>query len=425
MDYKAVVLDGVKYLEENLRADVTAQDLADRAGFSLYHYYRLFQEQTHMPVMQYVIRRRILHALNSVENGASQADAALTYGFSTYAGFYKACKREFGYTPRELKERLAGRIPAPWKGETLMLTQKQIRPYLISYHLENEPVSAVFDSGGGQEPNLWAIGKEYLLRAEKDFARLQAECAVQQAMADRGLLASTPVKTGDGKEILREDELSVCLFRRAEGEWLRAQEVYSDDTALQLGVALGKLNGALHSVDYAADEADLFRAAMVWALPKSKEILGLQTEWCKKFLDECARLSPALPRQLIHRDPCPGNVMRAKDAWGFHHFNLMEKNVRLFDPCYAATAVLSETYADSAGNDWFRLCRHILRGYDQAAGLTPEEKQAAPYVVLSIQMICVAWFSEQEQFKDVFQVNVDATRFLIDHFHSLRLAGQD
>ena len=54
---------------------------------------------------------------------------------------------------------------------------------------------------------------------------------------------------------------------------------------------------------------------------------------------------------------------------------------------------------------WLLLYQNIVRGYDAVIGLTREEKQALPYVVLSIQMICVAYFSEKEQFAELAKVN--------------------
>ena len=40
----------------------------------------------------------------------------------------------------------------------------------------------------------------------------------------------------------------------------------------------------------------------------------------------------------------PGNIIHADDRQGFLDFDLAERNARIYDPCYAATAVLSETF---------------------------------------------------------------------------------
>ena len=48
-----------------------------------------------------------------------------------------------------------------------------------------------------------------------------------------------------------------------------------------------------------------------------------------------------LPKQIIHRDPNPSNIITNADKWGFIDFDLSECSVRIYDPCYAASAILS------------------------------------------------------------------------------------
>ena len=109
MDYRRILQESLDYIEANLTAELTASELAKMAGFSLYHYYRLFQSAVDMPVIQYITRRRLLHAIYAMSTGQSKTDAALTYGFDTYAGFYRAFQREFGYTPADFLSRYPAR----------------------------------------------------------------------------------------------------------------------------------------------------------------------------------------------------------------------------------------------------------------------------------------------------------------------------
>lgn len=95
----SIIQKGLDYIEDNLKTEITAVELAEDAGFSLFHYYRLFQQATGLPVMQYILRRRLLHGVYAMKQGATKIDAALMFGFDTYAGFYKAFCREFGSTP--------------------------------------------------------------------------------------------------------------------------------------------------------------------------------------------------------------------------------------------------------------------------------------------------------------------------------------
>ena len=92
-------------MSENLKAEITVQELAETAGFSIYHYYKVFQTAVGIPVMQYIQRRRLLNAIYDIRQGNQMTATALSYGFDTFAGFYKAFKREFGYTPSQFLEK--------------------------------------------------------------------------------------------------------------------------------------------------------------------------------------------------------------------------------------------------------------------------------------------------------------------------------
>ena len=111
MDNRAVIQQSLDYIESNLQTDISASELAEMAGFSLFHYYRLFQHATGLPVMQYILRRRLLHGIYAMKQGSSKVAAALRFGFDTYAGFYRAFCREFGCTPSEYLDSCRARRP--------------------------------------------------------------------------------------------------------------------------------------------------------------------------------------------------------------------------------------------------------------------------------------------------------------------------
>ena len=128
---------------------------------------------------------------------------------------------------------------------------------------------------------------------------------------------------------------------------------------------------------------------------------------------------PNLPRQIIHRDPNPGNIICSHDQWGFIDFELAERNARIYDPCYAATAVLSETFGQHNDN-WLEIYRDILWGYDSVARLTDEERKAIPFIILANQFVCVAWFAEQDKYAELFEINKRMTAWLIGKFDELK-----
>ena len=157
-------------------------------------------------------------------------------------------------------------------------------------------------------------------------------------------------------------------------------------------------------------------ALMIWLQLQEnqrRDALGLTEEFCREYLQTFEMLYPQLPRQIIHRDPNPGNLILEGEKWGFIDFELSERNLRIYDPCYAATAILSENFAGERER-WPALFREILEGYDSQVHLTQAEWKAAPYVVLANQLVCVAWFAEQEKYREILQTNIAMTQWLIE-----------
>lgn len=152
MDNRAVIQKSLDYIEENLQAQIKGTELADMAGFSLFHYYRLFQQATGMPVMQYILRRRLLHGVYAIRGGSTGIDAALRFGFDTYAGFYKAFVREFGTTPSAFLR--SSRAKRPYridlmKAEHMTITHKKASQILKAWNLETEPITDIYYEGTG------------------------------------------------------------------------------------------------------------------------------------------------------------------------------------------------------------------------------------------------------------------------------------
>ena len=127
-----------------------------------------------------------------------------------------------------------------------------------------------------------------------------------------------------------------------------------------------------------------------------------------EYTHQFGELYEKLPKQMIHRNMNLSYVyLDGEKMVGVTDFELSEYSLRLFDVCYAATGILSENFVDTdeVMAKWLLLYQNIVRGYDTVIGLMEEEKQALPYVVLSIQLICVAYFSEKEQFAELAKVN--------------------
>ena len=422
MDNRRMIQRSIDYIEENLQAEISAAELAAQAGFSLYHYYRLFQQATGMPVMQYIQRRRLLHGIYAMKQGASKVDAALAYGFDTYAGFYKAFCREFGAMPAEFLESRRAKRPFRIdlnKEEHMRITHKKAAQILGNWSLGNEKLTDIYYEGtGSKNDSAVYVGDDFVLKYTADFGKMKKHITVSKALQNFGLLSAVPVPAADGREYIQDGEVYCYLTRRLAGKQMVSHRFGNGDGRF-VGEIIGQLHLALAEIEDCVNEANLLENVKDWALPKAKVVLNLSDTFCEEYLRTFAALYPRLPRQIIHRDPNPGNIICADGEWGFLDFELAERNARIYDPCYAATAVLSETFGQH--NDrWLELYRDIICGYDGVVKLTEIERQAVPYIILANQFVCVAWFAEQEKYADIFDTNKRMIAWLIEKFGELK-----
>lgn len=426
MDNRAMIQKSLDYIEENLQTEITAAELAEMAGFSLFHFYRLFQQATGLPVMQYILRRRLLHGVYAMKQGSSKIDAALTYGFDTYAGFYKAFCREFGSTPSEFLKSCRAKRPYRidlTKEEHMTVTHKKAAHILKHWELEGETIADIYyDGTGNKNDSAYYVGEEFVLKYTANLGKLKNHIEVSKAIENIGLMSAVPVLTTDGHEYIQDGELYFYVIKRLSGQQMVSGSFYDGDAvgnARFVGEIVGQLHLALSKIDDCVSEADLLGTVQGWALPKAKQALGLTDDFCKAYLNTFSALYPKLPRQIIHRDPNPGNIICSDAQWGFIDFDLAERNARIYDPCYAATAVLSESFGKD-NDKWPEVYHNIICGYDSVAHLTDEERKAIPYVILANQFVCVAWFAGQDKYAELFEINKRMTLWLIQQFEDLK-----
>ena len=420
----------IDYIEKNLKSEISAQELADQANISMFHYYRLFQTAVGIPIMQYITRRKLLHAIYEISCGNKIIDVALDYGFYTYAGFYKAFKREFGYSPKQFLKNY--KLNKPYKinlfqEEHIVVTHKKISEILTNWKLENEIIRDVFYESGEKNDNVFYVGESYIIKTFADLGRLKNYINISKSIEKLGVSVSTPIETIDGNQMIEDGQLYFVLAKRLQGKQIKAVNMYEGDyknKARFIGEIIGQLSLSLEKVDAVVNDVNIYERVKSWALPKAKDMLNIPENFWKDAIDYFGKLYTTLPKQIIHRDPNPSNIITAKDTWGFIDFDLSERNIRIFDPCYASTAILSESFDENDQEKlarWIEIYKNIIYGYDSVIKLNMNEIKAIPYVILFNQLICCAWFSGQEKYKNIFNVNKKMTEWIGGNFDKLKI----
>lgn len=409
----------IDYIEANLKTELTINELAELVGFSQYHFCHLFCSVVGMPAAAFITKRRLLWAAFEIANGAKITDTALAYGFDTHAGFYKAFKREFGCSPTKYAKLNTPKRPQPvnlYAEGNFMLTQTQIRQLLTNWNIEDKlEIGPVYLAGGLRLSNeAWTIGSRYILKTGRNIAGLKTHIAISKALAESGMDAAYPIPTKNNADFILDGDRFYVLTNKVRGSCLSPRERYMGDrfsTGVKYGTAIAELHKILRSHDREIEINDnnLLETVLTWALPNTKRImeqwdLPLPDEFYRDYQETFSKLYPELPRHIIHRDPNPSNIMFENgEVTGFIDFVISERNVRLFDPCYCATGILSEaeTIIPDGYDQWPEIFSGIITGYNRIAKLTAAEKQAIPYIIYSIQMIFIAWLDQRDEYKEI------------------------
>jgi AraC family transcriptional regulator len=107
-----LIAQAVDFIEDNLREPIGVADMADAAGYSLYHFCRTFNQITHHTPYDYLVRRRLAEAAQTLlQRDERIVDVAFEYQFNSHETFSRAFKRVFGMQPSQLREQ--GRIDRP------------------------------------------------------------------------------------------------------------------------------------------------------------------------------------------------------------------------------------------------------------------------------------------------------------------------
>jgi Putative homoserine kinase type II (protein kinase fold) len=141
--------------------------------------------------------------------------------------------------------------------------------------------------------------------------------------------------------------------------------------------------------------------------------MGIDDSFFEDYIEGFGKLYDKLPKQRIHRDPNPSNILFENgEVSGFVDFDLSEINVRLWDVCYCATGILSESSTE-VYEKWFDILGGILHGYDAENKLSTEEKQALFYVICSITMIFAVFFESRDEFKELAKTSRRMLQYFI------------
>lgn len=110
-DHRDRTEEAKNFLARSLASSIALQDVARAVNASPYHFARVFQERTGLPVHRYLTRLRLRAALERVAAGDGDLTGlALEFGFSSHSHFTDTFRREFGCAPSAVRGKSARQL---------------------------------------------------------------------------------------------------------------------------------------------------------------------------------------------------------------------------------------------------------------------------------------------------------------------------
>lgn len=103
-DYTQSVCRVILYIEQNYNENLTLKELSKVAGFSAYHFHRVFKSIVGENLGDYIRRVRLQGTTLKFKTNQNITQIALTSGYETNASFSKTFKKHFGITPKEFSK---------------------------------------------------------------------------------------------------------------------------------------------------------------------------------------------------------------------------------------------------------------------------------------------------------------------------------
>lgn len=114
MDWRQRMDKAITYIEDHMAGDIHMENAARVAGCSKWEFFRIFSFVAHMPLGEYIRKRRLSLALRDLQTGSQKIiDIAMQYGYDSPAAFSRAFHQAYGVSPSSARKDGVSLAPYP------------------------------------------------------------------------------------------------------------------------------------------------------------------------------------------------------------------------------------------------------------------------------------------------------------------------
>jgi len=270
---------------------------------------------------------------------------------------------------------------------------------LTNWNITNKKVEQIYSTA-------WTVGDKYILKIGDNFEWLQTNIKVIRALSKCNIPVATIVKTCDGLDYMVEGNSYYFLCEKIRGKHI--VDIFSSDY-INLSYNIGGIIAKLHIAfkhcenEIGCNDNNFYDEMTGWVMEtyKNKGITSVPDEILKECITELGNNYSKLERQLIHRDIHLENMLfENNELTGYIDFDLSQINARIFDICYMALGLLiGNVNNDDKTEKWFEILQQLVRGYDSLIPLTDIEKSAIWNMMIAIEILFVAYFTNENDLK--------------------------
>lgn len=178
MTYQLRIQKAINYIEENLLEIIVLEEVAGLAGFSLFHFRRIFHALVGTSVKDYIRKRRLdMAAAELLSNKTTILDIAIKNGYESHESFSRAFKKMLGITPGQYRQ-LSRHITLLGKKSLLEKAQNMSGDFLGKLKIVEKPGCKIVGMtyNGSAKQDLFSLWGQFRLRMNGIKERTNPNC---------------------------------------------------------------------------------------------------------------------------------------------------------------------------------------------------------------------------------------------------------